>query len=31
MGVTDKIWSALTSMIKLKDKVKSQAEAMKAQ
>ena len=31
MGVTDKIWGALTSMIKLEDKVKSQAEAMKAQ
>jgi CII-binding regulator of phage lambda lysogenization HflD len=31
MGVTDKIWGALTSMIKLEDKVKSQAEAMKSQ
>jgi hypothetical protein len=31
MGVTDKIWGALTSMIKLEDKVKAQAEAMKAQ
>ncbi|MDD5324609.1 MAG: hypothetical protein PHR71_04755 [Polaromonas sp.] len=31
MGVTDKIWGALTSMIKLEDKVKSQAEAMKFQ
>ena len=31
MGVTDKIWDALTSMIKLEDKVKSQSEAMKAQ
>jgi hypothetical protein len=31
MGVTDKIWGALTSMIKLEDKVKSQSEAMKAQ
>ena len=31
MGVTDKIWGALTSMIKLEDKVKSQAEAMKTQ
>jgi len=31
MGVTDKIWGALTSMIKLEDKAKSQAEAMKSQ
>jgi CII-binding regulator of phage lambda lysogenization HflD len=31
MGVTDKIWGALTSMIKLEDKVKSQTDAMKAQ
>lgn len=31
MGVTEKIWGALTSMIKLEDKVKSQSEAMKAQ
>ncbi len=31
MGVTDKIWGALTSMIKLEDKVTRQAEAMKAQ
>ncbi|MES2227803.1 MAG: hypothetical protein V4540_08540 [Pseudomonadota bacterium] len=31
MGVTDKIWGALTSMIKLEDKVNRQAEAMKAQ
>ncbi len=31
MGVTDKIWGALTSMIKLEDKVRSQAEAMKFQ
>lgn len=31
MGVTDKVWSALTSMIKLEDKVNRQAEAMKAQ
>ncbi|HWI11832.1 MAG TPA: hypothetical protein VNU48_10915 [Burkholderiaceae bacterium] len=31
MGVTDKIWGALTSMIKLEDKVMRQAEAMKAQ
>ena len=31
MGVTDKIWGALTSMIKLEDNVNRQAEAMKAQ
>ena len=31
MGVTDKIWGALTSMIKLEDKVNRQAEAMKQQ
>ena len=31
MGVTDKIWGALNSMIKLEDKVSRQAEAMKAQ
>lgn len=31
MGVTDKIWGALTSMIKLEVKVKSQSEAMKTQ
>ena len=31
MGVTDKIWGALSSMIKLEDKVSRQAEAMKAQ
>jgi hypothetical protein len=31
MGVTDRIWGALTSMIKLEDKVNRQAEAMKAQ
>jgi hypothetical protein len=31
MGVTDKIWAALTSMIKLEDKVTRQAEAMKLQ
>lgn len=31
MGATEKIWSALTSMIKLEDKVNRQAEAMKAQ
>lgn len=31
MGVTDKVWGALTSMIKLEDRVQRQAEAMKAQ
>lgn len=31
MGVTDKIWGALTSMIKLEEKVNRQADAMKAQ
>ena len=31
MGVTDKVFSALTSIIRLEDQVKRQAEAMKAQ
>ena len=31
MGVTDKVWAALTSMIKLEDKANRQAEAMKSQ
>jgi cell division protein FtsB len=31
MAVTEKIWGALTSMIKLEDKVNRQAEAMKTQ
>ena len=31
MGVTDKVWGALTSMIKLEDKVARQSEAMKMQ
>jgi hypothetical protein len=31
MGVTDKVWSALTAMVKLEDKVNRQAEAMKGQ
>ncbi len=31
MGVTDKIWGALSSMIKLEDKVNRQAGAMKHQ
>lgn len=31
MSVADRVWSALTSMIKLEDKVTRQAEALKAQ
>ena len=31
MGVTDKVWGALTAMIKLEDKVLRQSEAMKGQ
>ena len=31
MGVTDRVFSALTSIIRLEDQVKRQAEAMKAQ
>jgi cell division protein FtsB len=31
MSVTDRVWGALTAMIKLEDKVNRQAEAMKAQ
>ena len=31
MGVTDKVWVALTAMIKLEDKVLRQSEAMKSQ
>lgn len=31
MGVTERIWSALTSMIKLEDKVTRQADALKTQ
>lgn len=31
MGVTDRIWGALTSMIKLEDRVNRQSEAMKTQ
>ncbi len=31
MGLTDKVWAALTSMVKLEDKVQRQAEAMKLQ
>jgi len=31
MGVTEKIWGAFTSVIKLEDKVNRQVEAMKRQ
>jgi len=31
MGVTDRVWSALTAIIKLEDKVNRQSEAMKFQ
>ncbi|MGB8338007.1 MAG: hypothetical protein WCD07_00890 [Burkholderiales bacterium] len=31
MGYPEKIWGALTSMIKLEDKVNRQSEAMKTQ
>ncbi len=31
MSMTDKVWGALTAMIKLEDKVTRQAEAMKGQ
>jgi hypothetical protein len=31
MGVTSKIWGALTSMIKLEDKVTRQSDAIKSQ
>lgn len=31
MGVTDRVWAALTAMIRLEDKVNRQAEAMKSQ
>ena len=31
MGVTERVWSALTSMIKLEDKVTRQADALKLQ
>lgn len=31
MGVTDKVWGALSSIIKLEDRVQRQAEAMKSQ
>lgn len=31
MSVTERVWGALTAMIKLEDKVTRQAEALKAQ
>ena len=31
MGVTERVWGALTSMIKLEDKVVRQGEVIKAQ
>lgn len=31
MGVTERVWGALTSMIKLEDKVLRQGEAIKVQ
>ena len=31
MSVTDRIWAALTAMIKLEDKVTRQSEALKSQ
>ena len=31
MGVTERVWRALTSMIKLEDKVTRQADALKTQ
>jgi hypothetical protein len=31
MGVTDRVWGALTAMIKLEDKVTQQTEALKSQ
>ena len=31
MGVTDRVWGALSAMIRLEDKVNRQAEAMKSQ
>ena len=31
MGVTERVWGALTSMIKLEDKVVSQSEVIKSQ
>jgi hypothetical protein len=31
MGVAERVWSALTALIKLEDKVTRQAEALKSQ
>jgi hypothetical protein len=31
MGVTERVWNALTSVIKLEDRVTRQAEALKTQ
>ena len=31
MSITDRVWGALASMVKLEDKVNRQAEAMKGQ
>ena len=31
MGLSDKVWGALTAMVKLEDKVNRQADAMKSQ
>ncbi len=31
MGLSEKIWNALSAMVKLEDRVTRQAEAMKAQ
>ena len=31
MGTVDRVWNALTSMIKLEDKVSRQSEALRAQ
>lgn len=31
MGVTERVWNALTAVIKLEDKVTRQSEAIKAQ
>lgn len=31
MGVTDRVWNALTAMIKLEDRVVRQSEAIKSQ
>lgn len=31
MGITDRVWAALTAMVKLEDKASRQAEAWKSQ